>query len=137
MKKVLRLIHDYLIIRRRGLFDAGYYLKKNPDVRHSDIDPLLHFIKHGWQEDRDPNSVLNISYYLEQNQDVKNNQINPLVHYIRYGKIEGRKPNRHLVADQIKPNLEDVKPINKKSQGEITGKIQGADAKGYAIDQAI
>ena len=36
------------------LFDAEWYLKQYPDVLSSGMDPLLHFIKRGAAEGRDP-----------------------------------------------------------------------------------
>ena len=46
-----------------ALFDALYYLSRNPDVFHAGVDPLDHFNSFGWQEGRDPNacSILGIS----------------------------------------------------------------------------
>lgn len=34
------------------VFDADYYLLKNPDVKNAKIDPLKHFLDHGWAEGR-------------------------------------------------------------------------------------
>jgi glycosyltransferase involved in cell wall biosynthesis len=72
------------------LFDPEYYLGKNPDVRETGIDPLIHFIKTGWKEGRNPSKDFDINYYLETNPDIISLDMNPLVHYIRIGKDEGR-----------------------------------------------
>ncbi len=40
-----------------GLFDADYYLRTNPDVRESRMDPLEHFVRSGEREGRRPNPV--------------------------------------------------------------------------------
>jgi len=82
---------EYFTICRSRYFDAGYYLIKNPDVRLKDIDPLWHFIKHGWKEGRNPSCHFDVTYYLSANADVKSANINPLFHYIKHGKKEGRK----------------------------------------------
>lgn len=89
-----RELSDYFVIRSSGLFDRAYYLREYRDVRLADIDPLWHFVRHGWKEGRNPSKEFDTRYYLEQNPDVKNADINPLAHYVRYGKKEGRKPSR-------------------------------------------
>lgn len=38
------------LIRRSGLFDDAWYLKENPDVATSGIDPARHYLLHGWLE---------------------------------------------------------------------------------------
>ncbi|WP_201785902.1 glycosyltransferase family 2 protein [Longilinea arvoryzae] len=82
--------YEYWVIKKSGSFDPIYYLLNNPDVRVADVDPLMHFIKHGWQEGRSPSKDFNVNFYLDTNADVKSSGMNPLVHYIRYGKAEGR-----------------------------------------------
>jgi lipopolysaccharide biosynthesis protein len=81
---------DYIIIKNSGLFDSNYYLKAYPDVRQADIDPLMHFVKHGWREGRNPNSEFHTSLYLQMYEDVRDAGVNPFVHYIRHGKNEHR-----------------------------------------------
>ncbi|MBQ0959951.1 glycosyltransferase [Ideonella sp. 4Y11] len=54
-----RLLHYGLIGRFQGLspspwFDAEYYLRCNPDVAQSGIEPLRHFVRWGWREGRNP-----------------------------------------------------------------------------------
>ncbi len=82
----------YLRLRRCGLFDARYYLKQYPDVRRADIDPLIHFIKYGWQEGRNPGPSFDTRFYLETYPDVRQANVNPLIHYLQYGQSEGRLP---------------------------------------------
>jgi len=88
---VLKNWRDYWIIKKSGLFDPIYYLMNNPDVRRADVDPLMHFVKYGWKEGRNPSSEFNTQFYLENNNDVKISNINPLIHYLKFGKKEGRK----------------------------------------------
>lgn len=97
------------IIRRSGLFDPKYYLLKNPDIRFADTDPLNHFIKFGWREDRNPSAHFDVKFYLETNPDVKRTGINPLVHYIKYGAKEGR---RALPSDRFMPSKDIPKQLN-------------------------
>ena len=45
---------DASIIKKSGLFDVVYYLQTYPDVCKADVDPLTHFVRHGWKEERNP-----------------------------------------------------------------------------------
>lgn len=36
------------------LFDSSWYLAKNPDVGGSNLDPVLHYVRHGEREGRNP-----------------------------------------------------------------------------------
>ena len=72
------------------LFDAGYYLRQNPDVAAAGADPYQHFMYYGWREGRDPSLLFSLSKYLAANPDVSRAGINPLIHYEVYGQAEGR-----------------------------------------------
>ena len=75
-----------------ALFDALYYLGRNPDVFHAGVDPLAHFNSFGWQEGRDPNALIDVSGYRAVNKDVGN----PLDHYHQLGWHEGRDPSANF-----------------------------------------
>jgi hypothetical protein len=92
----MNIFFEYLIIKKSGLFDANYYYEQYPDVRQADIDPLMHFVKHGWREGRNPNSQFNTSYYLKKYKDVQNAEVNPFVHYIRHGQNEHRQISQSI-----------------------------------------
>lgn len=77
-------------IRASSLFDADYYLTRNPDVRDAGMDTAKHFLFHGWREHRDPSAAFSTSQYLFDNPDVARAQVNPLIHYLRNGQQEGR-----------------------------------------------
>jgi hypothetical protein len=91
LKNVLLNIKGYKVIKRNKLFDMGYYLANNEDVRISGKDPLLHYICIGYKESRNPSSKFDGEKYLKTHEDVKNLNINPLVHYCVHGIIEGRE----------------------------------------------
>lgn len=80
-------------LRLSGLFDREWYLRVNPDLAGSTIDPLKHFIRWGEAEGRDPNPLFDTSFYLERNPDVAASGINPLLHFLLCGAGEGRDPN--------------------------------------------
>ncbi|HVC59538.1 MAG TPA: hypothetical protein VND19_04105 [Acetobacteraceae bacterium] len=75
-----------------GLFDAAWYLRVYPDVGQAGLDPVVHFVRHGWQEGRKPNPYFDTAWYLMAYPDVTGSAMNPLVHYLRHGDLEGRRP---------------------------------------------
>jgi len=92
IKRLIRLVRDYYVIKTSRLFDEDFYLAKNEDVLNADIDPLIHYVKFGGLEGRNPSAFFDGNLYLNSNPDVKMANINPLVHYIRYGRTEQRYP---------------------------------------------
>ncbi len=76
-----------------ALFDALYYLSRNPDVFQAGIDPLFHYNTSGWHEGRDPSAFFDTSGYLAVNKDVAAAGVNPLEHYHGNGWHEGRDPS--------------------------------------------
>ncbi|MBP2492183.1 hypothetical protein ABID82_003209 [Methylobacterium sp. PvP062] len=71
-------------------FDPAYYLDRNPDVRRAGLDPLQHFLNHGWTEGRDPSAGFSTAGYLAANPDVAAAGQNPLIHFLQNGLAEGR-----------------------------------------------
>lgn len=88
---MIRDYWDYWIIRHSHLFDPLFYLITYTDIRRADIDPIMHFVKYGWKEGRNPSASFDTAFYLATNADLSRAHINPLVHYIRYGQKEGRR----------------------------------------------
>jgi glycosyltransferase involved in cell wall biosynthesis len=90
------------------LFDRDWYLECNPDVRAAGIDPLLHYLKSGAAEGRDPNPLFDSDWYVERNPDVRAAGMNPLVHYLKRGAAAGRNPNplfdAALYLEQLTPD---------------------------------
>lgn len=84
---------DYTTIFYSGLFDDKYYLSVYDDIEKSKPfkkDPLLHYIKFGWKEFRNPSDVFSTENYIELHSDVRSLAVNPLVHFIKYGYREHR-----------------------------------------------
>jgi GT2 family glycosyltransferase/glycosyltransferase involved in cell wall biosynthesis len=89
--KQLRYLKEYLIIKLSGLFDAEYYHHQYPSVQASSADPLMHYIKKGWQEGKNPSPHFDTDFYLDLYRDVENADLNPLYHFIKYGRREQRR----------------------------------------------
>ncbi len=102
---------DYFIINKSGLFDAHFYLKQYPEVRRADIDPLMHFIKFGWREDKNPGLLFDTRSYLESNPDLRQKNINPLIHYIRSGKQEARSQSKGFPLAPPRDDLGELKRV--------------------------
>ena len=85
------LLRDLQAIRKSGAFNQGWYLAKNPDLVQAKVDPLLHYLRYGGFEGRDPSPDFCSQWYLDTYADVKRSGINPLVHYLRYGRQEKRE----------------------------------------------
>ena len=113
-KNALINIKGFNAIKKNNLFDTGYYLKNNPDVRLSGKDPILHYIYQGYNENRNPNSSFDGNYYFKHNSDIKKSRINPLIHYSLYGITENRrfKPIKKAVVKDI--NNKEIDLITKK-----------------------
>ncbi|WP_052391733.1 glycoside hydrolase family 99-like domain-containing protein [Paraburkholderia bannensis] len=86
-------------LRNSQLFDSAYYVEQNPDVRTAGIDPVLHYLAHGWREQRNPSPLFNTAQYLADSPDVAQVGMEPLTHYLRFGQAEGRNVCRLLPAE--------------------------------------
>ncbi len=129
-------IKGYNAIKRHQLFDTGYYLKNNVDVRLSGVDPLIHYLYFGFKEGRKPDPSFDGDYYLRTYQDVKDLNINPLVHYSLYGINEGRKTfkssNVNKFPSKYREHLE-----NKHFVSVIMPTYNRRDVIGRAIDSVL
>lgn len=75
----------------RYLFDDGWYAAQDGVAQHDPVFPLMHFIKHGAAEYRDPHRLFEISHYLSQVENYPPG-VNPLVHFALVGKADGLSP---------------------------------------------
>jgi len=89
---IFNQITDYLLILCSGLFDKADYYSNYPDVKASRKNPIIHYIRHGAAELRNPSKEFNTKSYVNNNRDVSASAMNPFVHYIRFGRYEGRNP---------------------------------------------
>lgn len=90
IKKYLKTLRDFFLLRSSSLFDRSWYLSKNPDIVQARVNATFHYLLHGGFEGRDPSPKFSSKWYLETYEDVRKAGINPLVHYLRHGKKEGR-----------------------------------------------
>lgn len=82
----------YREISSSSFFDADWYLKTYRDVAAVGRDPVLHYLKHGASELRNPAPNFDTRWYLETYRDARDSGQNPLVHFLRRGRRDGRRP---------------------------------------------
>ncbi len=75
-----------------------WYLARYPDIAAAELDPLLHFIRYGAAEKRDPNRFFDSAWYIEHHPDVAASGLNPLLHYLQAGAAELRNPHPRFDA---------------------------------------
>jgi hypothetical protein len=80
------------LIAASRYFDPDWYRDTYPDVAKSREDPILHYLRLGAAEGRDPSELFSTGWYLHQNTDVAKAGINPLLHFLKSGEREGRSP---------------------------------------------
>jgi glycosyltransferase involved in cell wall biosynthesis len=97
------------LIAASGLFDSAWYLEQYPDIRTYGIDPLIHYLKYGANEDRDPNPLFDTDWYLDRYRDVCAAGTNPLAHYLQRGAAEGCDPNPLFDSDWYLDRYPDVR----------------------------
>lgn len=94
IKDVLKKFYMCRVIKKSGAFDKEYYLRNNLDVARSCINPVKHYIYHGWLVGKYPNQHFDTKWYLETYPDVRISGMNPFYHYIKHGAKECRDPSR-------------------------------------------
>ena len=110
LKNKITQLREYWVIKRSGLFDCQYYLRNNLDVARGCIDPIKHYIRHGWREGRKPNEFFDTQWYMDTYPDIVEIDTNPLYHYIKHGIAEGRGPENLRHEDKSKCPLAAMKP---------------------------
>ncbi len=109
-----RISNQKTLLEESGLFNSEYYLRLNPDVRNAGVDPILHYLRFGGAEGRDPSSEFDSSWYLDTYPDIKSAGINPLLHYLTFGKKEGRQIRSVRESSTLTDNPH---PFHKKRGG--------------------
>jgi SAM-dependent methyltransferase len=86
----LRIAKEAAFLKRRGAFDTAWYLATYPDVAGAKIDPIRHYLLHGFREGRKPHPEFDPQAYCEAYPDVAFAGVEPFCHFVRFGKSEGR-----------------------------------------------
>lgn len=81
---------EYDVIKNSKFFDAVWYLEQYPETKDICEDPAVHYLYHGWQENKNPSIAFDGFTYLLANKDVKKEKMCPLLHYELFGYAENR-----------------------------------------------
>lgn len=84
------------VLRAIPLFDAAYYLRTDPTLVNTGIDPLWHYCSRGAGEGRNPSPYFFTSWYLAQYPQVAESGLNPFLHYLLHGQEQGTNPNPYF-----------------------------------------
>ena len=66
----------YKLVKKSPFFDERWYLKQNPDVLQTKVNPAWHYLHYGWKEGRNPSALFDTKQYLAKYPECK---ICPLV----------------------------------------------------------
>jgi hypothetical protein len=105
---------DVMIIASSGLFSDDWYIRQNPDVARSGINPLLHYVQHGAHEKRVPFPGFNAARYVANAETRGPVTRNPLAHYILHGRPDDLLSKgllRDFSIDAIKTGIERLKAL--------------------------
>lgn len=89
VKRVLRYVRHYADIsylRSSGYFDEEWYLRENPDVAKTGIDPTSHYVFQGSLDGRNPHPGFNTNVYLANRAKTRRPRRNPFVEYLKWHK---------------------------------------------------
>ena len=116
---------QYELIQGSGIFDSIYYQEINEDLHElgNDFNFLLHYIRFGIQENRNPNVDFDPIWYLGFYPDVKEDGIFPIIHYILHGLNENRfinqKEKDEYEVIQGSGLFDEIYYLKKQSRGKI------------------
>jgi GT2 family glycosyltransferase len=85
---------DFEAVLWSGVFDAGFYLKTNPDVASAGVNPLTHYLAYGRFEKRKASATFDPDAYLEANPEVAASGIEPFLHYVLIGRAANAPRSR-------------------------------------------
>ena len=64
-----------------NLMDFNYYITEYEEVQKANVNPLIHYLKIGANEGKNPSKIFDTNFYLKCYPDIKN-ILNPLIHYV-------------------------------------------------------
>jgi glycosyltransferase involved in cell wall biosynthesis len=104
-----KLTDEMNIIAKSGLFMRDWYKSTHTDLWHDSIDPLLHFVRRGARENRQPNPVFDTVWYKNAYKD-DIEDANPLAFYASKGAEMGHWPARDFSPALYLEENDDIDP---------------------------
>ena len=135
---LLKEIYIIRTIKRSGLFDREYYLENNLDVARSCMNPIRHYVRYGWKEERNPNQNFDTKWYLTNYPDVAASGMNPFYHYCKFGINEERNSSGHIDS-KINPLISNPESGQYQNMRLDSFKVTGEreDGTGLVADYKI
>ncbi|MCA0403592.1 MAG: glycosyltransferase [Proteobacteria bacterium] len=109
--------------KKSSFFDREWYLNTYEDVKDAGVDPLIHYVKYGIYEGREPAPYFSTKDYLSNNPDIKKH-LNPLVHlekktsyqkwvelYDRQSETDKEKMSSVITLFSKKPLISIIMPV--------------------------
>lgn len=79
-------------------FDAGYYLKRNPDIAGAGVRPFEHYVHWGAAENREAHPLFAPAWYIEKYREAARFPGGAIRHYATYGWRERLDPHPAFAA---------------------------------------
>ena len=79
----LKFLEGFEKIKKFKLFDYDWYLNEYEEVKNANVDPLVHYLKIGAGEKKNPSPTFDTHFYLCSNPPAR--KMNPLIHYALNG----------------------------------------------------
>jgi hypothetical protein len=125
-----KLLHDRRqtlrtldLVASSQYFDSAWYLEEYPDVASANENPVLHYVRYGATQSRNPGPNFDAQWYRNSYSDVSAAGVNPLLHYLEFGYREGRAIRP--------PAVEDAPDAELKRQADLIGQSSLFDSKWY------
>ncbi|KQT47929.1 glycosyl transferase [Methylobacterium sp. Leaf456] len=108
-------------------FDAEFYRTEYPDVAAGGMDPLLHYLDHGWREGRNPSAVFATLYYADRHLPDGVPE-NPLLHYARLSAPERLRVPTRPGPDVVALQAEVIAPyFDARFYARVAGLEEGGE----------
>jgi len=122
---------DAALVSRSGLFDQAWYLAENPDVAEAGLNPVVHYLRFGFREGREPGPDFDTAFYLSQAPEAKSGDLAPLLHYLTKGRLAGLKPRRVLenAPSWVKPTMGELHRRPFEDVGEIIKRLRSGEGR--------
>ena len=72
-------------VMESGLWDAEYYMRKNPDLNLKKLSAVKHYLTKGWKYGLNPSAVFDGENYIKRYPKIK---YNPLLYFLYEGRYE-------------------------------------------------
>jgi len=128
---------DCRVIRKSGQFDASWYETANSDVTSARIDPLLHYVRFGAYEGRDPNPSFESDWYLRTYSDVAQSGRNPFAHYLTIGRFTGYAPNGQAYVERHSRTSMNARTLQLRAEASQETLMGLADANTLAPGERV